>query len=453
MNKPQKKETIAVVGVGITGIVAAIELAKSGQFDVKLFEKENQIGGLSSFYQWKDIICDRFYHVILPDDTFLLDFIKELNLESELRWRKVKSGFFGRGKLVPFASAGDFLRFPFLSLFQKLRLSIGILYSVWIKNPVKLDNIYAHRWLRKVFGKKVYENFWKPLLKSKLGKATNKTSAAYIWSTIHRLYGARKSATKQEKMGHIRGGYFAIIEAAKKKLSELGVKVLTESHVTHLGSSESADKALGLAVGSKIYHFDKVLLTIPYPNVFRILSDIPQDSYFQKLRRIEYLGVICVLFILNRGLSSYYVINLIEKALPFTGVIESTNILSSEELKGKHLVYLPRYVTQDDFFNSLQDDEITNLFIEKLSTIFPEFKKEDILHAKVFRERYVQPILGLNFLDSDIHYQTSLPNIYLANTAMIFDSTLNNNAAIGLAQSAAQAIIEDRTLEDTETEI
>ena len=154
MKEINQQKSIAVIGGGITGISAAIELANSGYFQVTLFEKENQIGGLCSHYRWKDSVCDRFYHVILRTDTNLLEFIKELGLESELFWRKARSGFYGGGKLVSMSSTADFIRFPFLSLWQKFRMGLGILYSARIKDPLKLDRIYAREWLTKIFGRK-----------------------------------------------------------------------------------------------------------------------------------------------------------------------------------------------------------------------------------------------------------------------------------------------------------
>ena len=161
------------------------------------------------------------------------------------------------------------------------------------------------------------------------------------------------------------------------------------------------------------------------------------------IRRVEYLGVVCVLLFLERKLSPYYVINLLDKDLPFTGIIESTNVVSSKEGGGVNLIYLPKYISHDDPINSLEDDEIAELFLEKLKTVFPELKKEEILYKNVFRERYVQPIQELNFLEHAVHFRTPISNLYLVNTSMIDDSTLNNNAAISLAKHAVGAIIAD----------
>ncbi|CAB5115193.1 Phytoene desaturase (EC [Olavius algarvensis associated proteobacterium Delta 3] len=225
---------MAVIGGGMTGIAAALELAKSGRFEVTLFEKADHIGGLSDHYTWSGLTWDRFYHVILSTDTVMLDFIREIGLENQLFWQDTKSGFYGDGKLVSMSTPMDFLRFPFLSLWQKFRLGLGILYSCRIKDPTKLDRIYVREWLTRVFGRRVYESIWDPLLRSKLGNAREKTSAAFIWATITRLYGARTAENKQEKMGHVHGGYKTILDAAEKKLQELGVKIILNAPVTKI---------------------------------------------------------------------------------------------------------------------------------------------------------------------------------------------------------------------------
>jgi protoporphyrinogen oxidase len=126
-------KSIAVVGGGVTGIAAAIELAKTGRFEVFLYEKRGHLGGLSDYYQWNDVTWDRFYHVILSTDRVLLDFLHELNLDRKIIWRETKTGFYGKGRLVSLSSSLDFVRFPFMGIFQKLRLALGILYSASIK--------------------------------------------------------------------------------------------------------------------------------------------------------------------------------------------------------------------------------------------------------------------------------------------------------------------------------
>jgi phytoene dehydrogenase-like protein len=118
---------LAVVGGGISGIAAALDLARSRKFAVTLFEREDELGGLCASTVWRGMKFDKYYHVLLPADAHTIAFIEDLGLGGELLWRPARSGFLGGGQLVPFASAGDFLRFPFLTPRQKLKLGWGIL--------------------------------------------------------------------------------------------------------------------------------------------------------------------------------------------------------------------------------------------------------------------------------------------------------------------------------------
>ena len=433
-------EKIAVIGGGITGIAAALELAASQRFRITLFEKEDRLGGLSSSYHWQDGECDRFYHVILPSDFRLIGFLKELGLESRVIWRQSKSGFYGAKGLTSFASASDFLRFPYLSLLQKIRLGLGILRTSRIKDLSDVDGLFVEEWLLKMFGAGIYGNFWESLLRSKLGAAKDRTSAALMAAIIQRLYAARSSADKQERMGHVHGGYKTVWEAARSRLTELGVTVCMLSPVL---AAVPAGRGQGIDVSTPAGwagRFDRMLFTIPCPEVVKTLAD-KTHPYWDKIGRVDYIGVVCVLLILRRSLSPYYVINLLDRDLPFTGIIESTNVIPPQELENKTIVYLPKYLAWDDPLLRSSDREIVHLFLNKLRVIFPGMKEEDILHTAVFREPYTQPVQEPHRLADPVDVCTPLPRIYLANTSMILNSTLNNDAAVSVARKAVEIIL------------
>jgi protoporphyrinogen oxidase len=440
------RETIAVVGGGITGIAAALNLARAGRFMVTLFEKDDRIGGLDSFYQWQEVICDRFYHVVIPTDSHMLKFLGDLGLADQVYWRKVRSGFFGRGRLVPLSSVSDFLSFPFLTFVQKIRLALGIFYIARIERLSRLEGIYSPRWLTGVFGRAAYEQIWEPLLHSKLGDAAERTSAAFMWATIRRLYGARGTGAKQEKMGYWRGGLRSLMDLAHQVLVKSGVSVVTGDPVQKIdpeagdaGSANRSTAQISIETRGGRRRFDRVLLTVSCPEVLKLIKT-DADPYWSKLLSVEYLGVTSALLILRRSLSPYYVINLLDKDFAFTGIVETTNIIAAEDLEGRHLVYLPKYVSAGDRLNQLADEQIALLFIDKLRGVFPDLRDDDILHHKVFREPYVQPIPGPNFISRPISPLTPLAHVYLANTAMIPDSLHNNNANIKLAEDVATMV-------------
>jgi protoporphyrinogen oxidase len=441
-DKAHRNKSVAIIGGGLTGIVIALELARTGLYQITLFEKESQLGGLNSYYEWGSIVCDQFYHVILATDKNLLGFIRDLNLDTRLFWRDTKSGFYGQGKLASFSSIKDFLNFPFMSVWQKIRMGMGILYITRKKNPRGLDKDLAKDWLTKIFGQEIYQNIWRPLLRSKLGDATENTVAAFIWATILRLYGARRLFSKREKMGYITGGYFSILTSAEKMLADSQVRVIKRCPI--LGAElDQGNGPIVLATKSQKFIFDKVVFTIPSPDVLGILNKPDNHPYWRALQRTEYLSVICALLILSRRLSPFYVINLLDQDLPFTGIIESTNIIPPRNLDNKHLVYLPKYVVSDDPYHQLPEEAIASIYLDHLKRMFPGLKDKDILHTTVFKKKYIQPILGLNFLSQRIGFRTPFRNIYLANSSMIYDSTLNNNAMIGLARGFSQSFLNE----------
>ena len=428
-------ESIAVVGGGIAGIAGALELAKNGTSRVTIFERAGQLGGLNSAYQWQDLICDRFYHVLLPSDRFTIEFLRQLGLTDRLRFAAAKSGFYGRGKLVSFSSAKDFFKFPFLSLGQKFRLGLGILYSSRIETLEKLDRFSVPQWMRRVFGQKVYDHFWEPLVRGKLGDAAERTSAAFLGATIKRLYGARSGARLGECMGTIVGGTYALQGAAEKRLSELAVELRTGTPVERLSYQ---DGKIMLQSPADRRPFDKILLTVPNPEILKIIQDVHVSAAWRGIIGTEYLGIICLLLILNRALSPYYVINVLDKNLPFTGIVESTNIIPEGTFGGRHLVYLPKYVTQDDPLNKTPDHRIREEFTESLRKIFPDLRNEDILHSQIFRENCVQPIHRPRTAETRPGSRSPLPGVYLANASLIPNSTLNNNAVLQEVQEAVR---------------
>lgn len=434
---------IAVVGGGLMGIATAMKLAGRSQARVTIFEKDSRLGGLSSPYTWKGITCERFYHVVLSTDSLLLDFLRSIGLDDEVYWRESKSGFYGDGRLVSMSSVKDFIAFPFLTLWQKFRLGLGIVLSTRIRNVAKLDRTYVREWLTRLFGRRVYEKIWDPLLRSKLGASREKTSAAFIWATINRLYGARQGNARVERMGHVRGGYARVLERAGERLQSAGVRFLVDQEVTHVEAVVSgSNREISVRTRSGEHRFDRVVLTLPAPEILRI-AEHTDHAYWESLSKVSYLGVICVLLVLKRPLSPYYVINLLDKSLPFTGIIEATNVVRPSGGEGCHIVYLPKYVTADDELWASEDPHVLEAFLDGLKRVFPVLVDADILHAAVFRERYVQPLQEVDCLSRSVGFQTPVEGVYVANTSMIYNSTLNNNAVVDLATRVMEELIGD----------
>ncbi len=428
---------VVIIGGGIIGLRAAWELSKLPGYRITVIESRDKIGGMSTSDVIGGYACDRYYHVIVSRDSETIRLVSELGLEEELFMKTTKSGFFGEGRLVSLSGALDFLTFPFLTLFQKFRLGLGIFLTSKIKNGSNLEKQYVRSWMTRMFGRRVYERIWDPLLRSKLGNGKEETSASFMWATIRRLYGARsETASKQEKMGHVSGGYARILAEWERRLSDMGVQIITGEEAKSVRPEEHR-----IHTNSGSISYDKLLLTTPSPVILDLLGDtFPDGLYRCFLEGQKYLGVLCLRLLLRGSLSPYYVINLLDESLPFTGIIESTNVLGSGQFGGKHLVYLPRYTIEEEDFSSLDGEKLTGEFIEALRKVFPDLHDEDILAYSLSIERYIQPLYTLDYGNRIPSCATPVPDVFMANTSMIKNATLNNNAAMELALRAVEEI-------------
>lgn len=428
---------VGILGGGITGLTAAFYLLRAG-CRVTVMEARPQLGGLATYFDFGPFYWDKFYHCILTSDRPLLKLISDLGLADELRWAETKVGFFTHGRLHSMTTSLDFLRFPAISLWEKLRLGLGILAVSRIEDGLPLEQEAIGPWLTRKFGKGNYQKLWEPLLKCKLGAAREQASASFIWATIKRLYSARdKDANQKERLGYVRGGYHTVFTRLAQQIDTMDGNVITGVRVLQIKASSMGRVRIVTAAGD--LEFDSVVATTP-SGVFRQLVPELDSAYEARLDKMQYMGMVCAVLLIKRGLTPYYCTNLTDD-LPFTGIIEMTNLISLEETQGRHLVYLPKYTSPGDPLFEATEEEVWNLFYPSLRRAIPSLKEEEIERRFIFRERLVQPIPVLNYSAIVPQMETNIPNLFLANTTQILNSTLNNNEMVRIAGKAVALVL------------
>jgi protoporphyrinogen oxidase len=156
---------------------------------------------------------------------------------------------------------------------------------------------------------------------------------------------------------------------------------------------------------------------------------------------VVYQGVLCASLLIKEPLASYYVTNITDGWVPFTGVIEMTTLVDRARFGGNSLVYLPRYLAQDDPFWKASDDEVRTTFLDALERMYPKFRRADVLDFRIARARDVLAISTLDYSTLALPaVRTSLSNVFIVNSAQIESGTLNLNETIGLANRQAAAL-------------
>lgn len=426
---------IGIVGGGFVGLFLALRLRERGG-DVTVFEAAPETGGLAAPadigpYRW-----DRFYHVILLSDAHTLALIGDLGLQDQLRWGVTRTGFYTEGALYSLSDSLEFLRFPPLTLLDKARLAATIMVASRIRDWRGLEAIPVVDWLRRWSGRRVTEKIWLPLLKSKLGENYRVASAAFIWAIIARMYAARRAGLKREMFGYVDGGYELVLQRLRSRLDELGVRVATGTRVDQIRDDRSYAR---VSAGATTHQFDQVIVTVPTPHASKLCPQLAAEEK-KRLDRVTYQGIVCASLLLRKSLGGFYVTNITDPA-PFTGVIEMTALVDRERFGGHSLVYLPRYLAQDEEFWDLDDSSIKERFLAALEKMYPQFSRADVLAFHVSRARYVLPLSTINYSRELLPaVATSLPGIAIINSAQIANGTLNVNETLAVAKAGLAAL-------------
>lgn len=421
-----------VVGGGVMGLQIATDLCDRQQ-QVTIADAAPSMGGLTSAWSLGEITWDRFYHVTLMSDTKLRDLLSRLGLESSMKWVQTQTGFYTDGRLLSMSNTAEFLKFPPLSLIEKLRLGGTIFYASKIRNWRRLEKLPVEKWLRRWSGRGVFEKIWQPLLQAKLGQAYKQTSAAFIWAHTARMYQARRSGMKTEMFGYVPGGYAQILENWVQWLDNHDVEMKTGSAVKQIIPLDSGELRVEFADGnSDVY--DNVVSTIASPLVADSCPALTEREQ-QQHRDIEYLGVVCASLLMDKPISQYYVTNITDAWVPLTAVIEMSTIVDSQtQLGGKHLVYLPKYFPDDHEGLKESDENYREKCLATLEKMYDHFSREQVIQFKVARAKYVAALATVNYSTRLPPIITSVPGFYALNSAHIVKGNLNVNETIALGE-------------------
>ena len=152
---------IAIVGGGILGITLGYLLSRRGA-RVTVFEASDTLGGLAGPIRMEGYNIDRFYHAVLTSDAHLQDLFAELGIADRYRCKETRTAFYQQGRFYPMNNMKDFMTFPLLSLIDRFRLGLTIVYARLERNLNQVEAVDAERWLTRVSGHRTFMNFWGP---------------------------------------------------------------------------------------------------------------------------------------------------------------------------------------------------------------------------------------------------------------------------------------------------
>ena len=428
------RPSVGIVGGGILGMTAAYRLAQQG-VHVALYERAPDLGGLVGSFEFDGRRVDRFYHVILPSDDRVIGLAEELGLADRFRFRPTKVGFYDDGRLFSMTSPKEFLTFPVLRPWERARLAAFVARCQLKSGYDDLDEISLEAWLRRQCGSGVVERLWRPLLDSKFDGRFDDLPATYIWARSRRMSKTRDSSGR-EVMGWLHGGYQTLIDALEARILELGGEIYAATAVDEIAGD--AGGATVLVVDGRFRPFDFVLCTLAPPMARRLLT--PALAARAPADHCRYLGVVCLLLRVVRSVSPFYHLNITDRRVPLTTVVETTHVVDPDHVGGT-LLYASKYVdpSHPDLERPAADVEAD--YRRYVGTIFPDLREAEILATVVQRARVVEPIhlLGGARRLPDMF---PIPGLSLASTAHVYPEIVSGQAVSGVAERVIPGILE-----------
>src|SRR5438067_13580358 len=101
---------IAVIGAGVTGLVAAYRLSQRG-YACDVYERWPGLGGQAATLDvGEGHLLERYYHHLFTSDRHIVDLYAELGMPDEIEWQPSSVAMFVDGRTHAFTSPTDLLR-------------------------------------------------------------------------------------------------------------------------------------------------------------------------------------------------------------------------------------------------------------------------------------------------------------------------------------------------------
>jgi len=452
---------VAVIGAGMAGLVAGYRLA-SGGHDCDVYERWPGLGGqVATLDVGPGDRLERYYHHLFTGDTEIVDLYDELGMSGEVEWHPSSVGVFTDGRIYPFTTPLDLLRFRPMSLPARIRMGLSVVILQRRHREVEpFERETARSWILRSMGEEAWTAIWGPMLRGKFGDRADDISMAWLWSKLLLRRQIKGESARREVLGYPRGGWEPLLQRLAERIEGHGGRVLIDrpaARLDHDGerflltagapdSFRAGHDPRRFPASGEPERYDAVVATVPNKVFERLLSPALAErlerGYLERLRSIEYHTALCVLMELDRSFSAFYWTNIADRSIPFVGLIEQTNFIEPARYANRRFLYVANYLAPGDPLLSLGPDELVERYEPGLRKVNPEFSRDWIRQRWVFQEPAAQPVVTVGYPDRIPPYETGVPGLMLANTTQIYPEDRGTSNSVKLGDHVARLVVD-----------
>ena len=376
---PKGGKKVAIIGGGFTGLAAAQSLLELG-YSVTLFEQKSSLGGLAAGFKEELWSCslENFYHHWFQTDTFVFRYAKKWGLSSGLQFHapstvmQLRNGSFGK-----LDSPLALLRYPDLSVLQRLRMGVVLAWLRQQSNWSALEKETAEKWCRKWMGDCGFEAIWQPLLEGKFGtQFASQVNMAWLWARL---------ACRTQKLGTFEGGFARFCNLAGEAMQKIGLKIELSADLKSVSKSDQGWEVNNQ--GGDNEFFDAIVVAA---SPLALTKLIPAST---PKKISPFLGAQVVILSLAEGLGPHYWYSLRKDDKQwFLALIEHTNFVPARFFNNEKIIYLADYVQLESSDWQRSDEQLVEAAMRTCQMVNPKFARSNVLKSWVFRETYAQPV-------------------------------------------------------------
>jgi protoporphyrinogen oxidase len=446
---------IAVLGAGVCGLTAAHRLTAAGHA-CDVYERWPGLGGQAATLDvGGGARLERYYHHLFTTDRHIAALYDELGMPDELEWLPSSTAMLARGRLWPFTTPGDLLRFRPMPPAARVRMGVAaVALQRFAGDPAPYERITARAWIERWMGRAAWREVWGPLLRGKFGPRADDIAMVWLWSKL-RL--RRGEDAREERLGYPRGSWETLLDALARAIDAGGGRVMIDRPAARLAPATDGGWEVTPGAGGSFRaghdprrfepagspeRYDRVLATVPGDVFERLLAPgaVP-DAYLDRVRSIEYGAALCLLVEVDRRVTPYYWINVADRDLPFVGLIEHTNLVGPERYGGRRFLYVANYLPHGDPLLELDADALLAAYEPGLRRANPGWRRDWVRGRWRFTEPAAQPIVTVGYRERIPPLATGAPGLFLANTTQVYPEDRGTNYAVRLGEEAARAVL------------
>ena len=448
-----KKRRILILGGGLTGLSAGYALTKAG-FEIKVFEKDSTVGGLSKTIVHGGFRFDLGGHRFFTRNKKTDDFVRDL-MGGELVSVPRKSKIYMRGRYF------DYPLKPLNALF-----GLGIPTTVKIMSDYgaeRLKRVFRAKdmvsledWVVSNFGRKMFDIYFKEYSEKVWGIDCSRISADWVAQRIRGLSLAKavKNAffrlngkdlpTLVDRFLYPELGIGRISERLREEI-ERENKVFTGAGVERISHSGSMINSITVNTGDpKVIEGEEFISSMPITSLVRRLHPAAPESALDAAEKLKFRDLVIVAVMVNRKrVTDQTWIYIPEQGIPFGRIHEPTNWSGKMAPEGSTLLVMEFFSFRGDRIWNETDEKLVGITVgnlEKLGFV----KRDEVMNSIVLRVPKAYPLFEVGYREACgelYEYLRGFKNLHVAGRGGMF-RYYNMDHAIESGIATAERIIE-----------